>query len=242
MLTDEGLRTVFWVNKSWEADVLDQLLRRHRGPIRSLLAAMDRPAVWVGGEAREFARSGTIRGLHEADIAALDRFRHIGLCGGLHEYPIDLASIAERLTTDYVALFPIYRSVVAVLHGEVDYFPARFGRFEEWLQGRREVLKLPEGGLSREYRQHRKREKRLRKAKIREALDRCGGRLRCEVPDCGFDFFEVYGEIGREFAHVHHLRLLGERDEESGTSLDELAIVCANCHAMIHRGGVSRPL
>lgn len=90
---------------------------------------------------------------------------------------------------------------------------------------------------------HREREAKLREAKIREALLLSeGGRLRCEVPGCGFDFEEVYGAIGKAYAHVHHLRPLAECEEAMQVTLRDLAIVCANCHAMIHRGGECRPL
>jgi hypothetical protein len=83
----------------------------------------------------------------------------------------------------------------------------------------------------------------LRARKIAEALRRSqDGRLRCEVPGCGFDFEDVYGEIGRGFAHVHHLKPLAERASAAVTELADLAIVCANCHAMIHVGGACRPL
>lgn len=88
---------------------------------------------------------------------------------------------------------------------------------------------------------HRKRERRVRDAKIRAVLAETG-RLRCEVPRCGFDFFEVYGEPGRDFAHVHHRAPLSSRSEDDDTKLDDLAIVCANCHAIIHRSGECRPL
>jgi predicted HNH restriction endonuclease len=66
--------------------------------------------------------------------------------------------------------------------------------------------------------------------------------LKCEVPGCGFDFEAVYGELGRDYAQVHHLKPLGDRTTPSETKLNDLAIVCANCHAMIHRGGKCRPL
>ena len=89
---------------------------------------------------------------------------------------------------------------------------------------------------------HRARESWLRDAKIQEAKRRGKGQIRCEVPGCGFDFLEAYGEIGRDFAHVHHCKPLGDRTRSSRTSLSDLAIVCANCHAMIHRGGECRSL
>lgn len=101
------------------------------------------------------------------------------------------------------------------------------------------LLDLPEGGayegeLVRRHVLHRKRERWLRKEKIRKVLRR-EGRLVCEVPGCGFDFFEVYGELGKEFAHVHHLKPLSCREAPEQTRIEDLAIVCANCHAMIHR-------
>jgi len=68
------------------------------------------------------------------------------------------------------------------------------------------------------------------------------GRLRCEVPGCGFDFEQIYGVIGKGFAHVHHLTPFGGDSSERETKLSDLAVVCANCHAMIHIGGENRTL
>jgi hypothetical protein len=90
---------------------------------------------------------------------------------------------------------------------------------------------------------HRFRERELREAKLAEAKRRDpNGRLRCEVPGCGFDFEAVYGAIGAGYAQVHHLRPLGEAMTPVKTTLGDLAVVCANCHAMIHLGGGCRPL
>lgn len=66
-----------------------------------------------------------------------------------------------------------------------------------------------------------------------QVLDKFG-RLACEV--CGFDFAEVYGELGVGFAECHHLIPLAELDAEVKTRLSDLAIVCANCHRMLHHG------
>jgi 5-methylcytosine-specific restriction protein A len=62
------------------------------------------------------------------------------------------------------------------------------------------------------------------------------------VPGCGFCFEKVYGDVGKKFAHVHHLNALNVSDHEARTTLKHLAIVCANCYAMIHRHGECRPL
>lgn len=100
-----------------------------------------------------------------------------------------------------------------------------------------------EGRSVRRYVNHRKREVKLRLAKIRQALRQSGGRLTCEVPNCNFDFKERYGDLGAGYAHVHHKEQLSNAPKVGRrTSLNDLAIVCANCHAMIHKGGQCRPL
>jgi len=77
---------------------------------------------------------------------------------------------------------------------------------------------------------HRRRERRSSGAK-KAAVLAATGRLECE--GCGFDFVNCYGEIGRGFAECHHTKPL--TDGVRLTRLDDLAIVCANCHRMIHR-------
>lgn len=59
------------------------------------------------------------------------------------------------------------------------------------------------------------------------------GALRCEV--CGFDFHKVYGTIGKAFAECHHTLPLSQIKAGAKTKLSDLAIVCANCHRMLHR-------
>jgi len=98
-----------------------------------------------------------------------------------------------------------------------------------------------EGETRRGLVQHRKREGRLRDCKIQHVLKN-KRRLACEVPGCDFDFQKVYGELGYGFAHVHHLKPLGKVSGKRTTRLKDLAIVCANCHAMIHKGGACRLL
>jgi len=100
---------------------------------------------------------------------------------------------------------------------------------------------FPEGHELQRYIIHRHRERKLRAAKINEALER-DGCLKCEVPNCAFDFKKTYGALGEGFAHVHHRIPLGTLNEVRLTKLEDLAIVCANCHAMIHTGGESREI
>lgn len=59
------------------------------------------------------------------------------------------------------------------------------------------------------------------------------GYLKCEI--CNFSFKDVYGDLGSDFCEVHHIKPLSEASDKIETSLDDLAIVCSNCHRMIHR-------
>jgi hypothetical protein len=59
------------------------------------------------------------------------------------------------------------------------------------------------------------------------------GSLGCEA--CEFNFAEVYGELGADFCEVHHRLQLSELEAPVCTKLDDLAIICSNCHRIIHR-------
>ncbi|TVM04177.1 MAG: hypothetical protein CV087_01925 [Candidatus Brocadia sp. WS118] len=54
---------------------------------------------------------------------------------------------------------------------------------------------------------------------------------------CGFSFESRYGDLGREFIHVHHLNPLALTDGEYKLdAVADLCPVCPNCDAMLHRG------
>lgn len=58
---------------------------------------------------------------------------------------------------------------------------------------------------------------------------------KCQV--CGFDYEEIYGEWGHEFAEVHHLQELS-MTPETGVDVNpkiDMSVFCGNCHRMIHR-------
>jgi len=57
--------------------------------------------------------------------------------------------------------------------------------------------------------------------------------LRCEA--CNFSSEETYGERGQGFIEVHHLKPVSQMNPGEKTSLNDLALICSNCHKMIHR-------
>jgi hypothetical protein len=53
---------------------------------------------------------------------------------------------------------------------------------------------------------------------------------------CTFDFYKEYGEIGKNFIHVHHLVELNQIGSEYEVDpIKDLRPVCPNCHAMLHK-------
>lgn len=60
---------------------------------------------------------------------------------------------------------------------------------------------------------------------------------------CGFNFEVAYGEIGKGFIHVHHLRpLSGIGAEYHLDPVNDLRPLCPNCHAVVHRQDPPLPL
>lgn len=72
---------------------------------------------------------------------------------------------------------------------------------------------------------------------IREAKKRFKekyGHLYCEV--CQIDFGEVYGDIGKDFIEVHHNKQqVSEMSENNTTKIEDLIMLCPNCHSMVHK-------
>ena len=53
---------------------------------------------------------------------------------------------------------------------------------------------------------------------------------------CGFNFEEKYGEHGKGFIHIHHIKAISTAGGEIIVNPEtDLIPLCANCHAMIHR-------
>ena len=62
------------------------------------------------------------------------------------------------------------------------------------------------------------------------ALQRAKGRCEC----CGVDFQRRANGLGLKCLVVHHKKQLKDTDQPRETRLADLAVVCANCHMMIH--------
>lgn len=85
-----------------------------------------------------------------------------------------------------------------------------------------------EGTKTKRFVNHYERDKSLRAA----AVEYHG--VICKV--CRFNFEEAYGERGKDYIEVHHLRPVSSLGKE--TRVDhktDMTVLCSNCHRMIHR-------
>jgi hypothetical protein len=95
-----------------------------------------------------------------------------------------------------------------------------------------EESRFPEGKAS--YRIHRRLERDTKIAKIvKNKRLRDTGDLICDV--CGFSFSRSYGDIGVGFIEAHHTIPVSQLKGRKKTRAEEFALVCSNCHRMLHR-------
>lgn len=54
-------------------------------------------------------------------------------------------------------------------------------------------------------------------------------KLFCEI--CGFNFLNVYGI---DYIEVHHLKAIADMKDDETTNIEDVCLVCPNCHRIIH--------
>lgn len=69
--------------------------------------------------------------------------------------------------------------------------------------------------------------------KKKKSVLKQSGKLDCEC--CGFNFLKTYGDLAGDFIECHHIVPLSKMSIESKTELKDLALLCSNCHRMIHK-------
>ncbi len=75
--------------------------------------------------------------------------------------------------------------------------------------------------------------KRERDPKLRSLVLAKRGTL-CEI--CGFNFEAIYGKFAKTCVQVHHIDALGKAGRNGvTTSLDDLLVICPNCHSALHK-------
>lgn len=179
--------------------------------------------------------------IHGDEVRALPEFRSPG---SVSRKTTDIATnhpayagartkggrLDKQMIQDFIRLPDDMQAAAATLResyttGELRRVPEQFGEVDD------DGLSALEGRLLTRLRLARERDPKLRRAKIRQA-QKAGAPLRCEV--CAFDFGSFYGPLGEGYIEVHHvvpLHVSGLRT----TALEDLALLCSNCHRMCHR-------
>jgi hypothetical protein len=84
------------------------------------------------------------------------------------------------------------------------------------------------------YKLHKSKERSLALVKLVKASGlKMDPYLRCEI--CGFSFKEKYGYMGDGYIEAHHMYPISELSEETVTRVEDMILVCSNCHRMLHR-------
>jgi len=184
------------------------------GVLRRLAGAISKDATTFRNENSVLMKLGNIQAI---DARYTERQKKKGLTrGGKTE-----RAVWSEFAHDPARLRAVATAIVAALGSEV--LPQQ--------DDGDQFVDAPEGRLLSRMHRVRERNAGLRKKKIAAVL-KSGKTVCCEV--CSFDYGRAYGQHGDGFIEVHHLRPLHELTSETRTRLDELALVCANCHRMIH--------
>lgn len=91
---------------------------------------------------------------------------------------------------------------------------------------------VKEGNIIYKLHKYRERNKKITQRK-KELYFKNNRNLKCEI--CSFDFYKNYGDLGLGYIECHHNTPLSKLTYEQETTLDDLTLVCSNCHRMLHR-------
>ncbi len=84
------------------------------------------------------------------------------------------------------------------------------------------------------FRLHRSYERNAKVSKLaKEKILNATGELRCEV--CEFSFLESYGQLGSGYIEAHHKIPVSQLGNKGKTKVEDIALLCSNCHKIIHR-------
>ncbi|WP_180994226.1 HNH endonuclease [Bacillus sp. Marseille-P3661] len=149
----------------------------------------------------------------------------------VHAFENALATNAEAVPngltnfSTYIKLLGSNRSILQTTITEVDLLISKglMTKANKYTTEGKEVYKL-----------HKKRERDPRIIKAaKEKQKRQYGKLFCEI--CKFSFEESYGTIGENFIEGHHKKPLSAYSEYGDqTEVEDICLVCSNCHSMIH--------
>jgi 5-methylcytosine-specific restriction protein A len=118
------------------------------------------------------------------------------------------------------------RAVAHAIRTALDQTPGLVARGDE-----SEDAEAAEGAVLTRLHHYRERDRGLVQKRKEQELKRTG-RLACEA--CAFEFRATYGPHGEAYIEAHHTRPVETLGPDARTKVSELALLCANCHRMVH--------
>ena len=190
----------------------------------TLCAVYTPDQVFIGEEASsEYIVSGSIG--HDFDppieLNGMPWFQ--GFLKSQANFSLGINEIKDKLAIEYLTELASNSDVFILFANESTSLPEDIDRLD---MGAAEGQEVYLSHLRRE------RNRTIIDAKKERVLDE-HGRLTCEV--CGFDFAAIYGKLGEGYCEVHHKIPLASLAGARVTTLSDLAIVCSNCHRVLHR-------
>ncbi len=168
------------------------------------------------------------------------RLPHARLVNWIVDLPIDLDRFFFGIATVHLLGADRVDQIISAYQNRYPTFGPildQLFRYPVGIEPERAIEDAFEEGVVK-YHLHRRKERNQRAVQCKkESVLAKFGMLACEV--CDFDFSRVYGSLGSGFAECHHRMPLKTLEEGHRTRLRDLAIVCANCHRMLHK---SRPM
>ncbi|WP_445175318.1 HNH endonuclease [Microcoleus sp.] len=173
--------------------------------------------------------------------------------------PIKDLDAAQPVIDNFVELFAIFRAAINVYLGEEDRFEEYLKCLRDWqnplfekylkcLLDWQNPLQVQESVTTTRFfpdevdSVQKFREGAVRQVSVNayerepKARQKCIDYYGSSCSICDFDFGRAFGQLGKGFIHVHHLKPLSEIAEEYEIDpIKDLRPVCPNCHAMIHR-------
>lgn len=146
----------------------------------------------------------------------------------------DGVRIKKELKDEFKRVFPKPIGEFTIQAGkDVNHFTFNHKVEAVDLDDTEDAEEYPEG--KRAYKTHLiiERNQKVIKAAKDNFMRKHNGRLFCET--CGFDFTKVYGERGEGFIEGHHKKLVSEMKEGEKTKVEDIIMLCSNCHRMVHR-------
>lgn len=128
----------------------------------------------------------------------------------------------EEFSGDRVRL----RAVAHAIRTALEQSPQLLARGDD-----SEDAEAAEGTILTRLHHYRERDRGLVEKRKAQELKRTG-RLACEA--CAFEFGAAYGARGAAYIEAHHTRPLETLEPGARTKVSDLALLCANCHRMVH--------